>query len=87
MNVRNVQNSSWRTTGQLFRETEKLISSQTETTGINLIDTQDLRWLSTSLLHSRAHQYATAKVHVFSDSEILTQTGATGKLDVETISS
>ena len=68
MNLRNVQNSSWRTTGQLFRETEKLISGQTETTGINLIDTQDLRWLSTSLLHCRAHQYATVKVDVFSDS-------------------
>ena len=35
---------------------------------LNLIDFQDLRWISTSLLHSRAHQYATAKVNVFSDS-------------------
>ena len=43
-----------------------LISGQTETTGFNLIDSQDLRCISTSLLHSRAHQYAIAKVHVFS---------------------
>ena len=39
------------------------------------------------LVAQSAHQYATAKVHVFSDSEILTETRATGKLDVETISS
>ena len=41
---------------------------QTETTGISLIDSKDLRWISTSLLHSRACQCANAKVHVFSDS-------------------
>ena len=68
VNLRNVQNSSWTTTGQIFGDMEKLISGQTETTGINLIDSKDLRWISTSLLHSRAHQSATAKVYVFSDS-------------------
>ena len=31
VNLRNVQNSSWRTTGQLFGNREKLISGQTET--------------------------------------------------------
>ena len=50
--LRNVQNSSWRTTGQLFGDLEKLISGQTETAGLNLIDSQDLRWISTSLLHT-----------------------------------
>ena len=45
----------WRTTGHLFRETEKLMNDQTETTGISLIRFQDLRWVSTSLLHSRAY--------------------------------
>ena len=45
-----------------------MISGQTETTGINLIDSKDLRWLSTSLLHGQACQYANAKVYVFSDS-------------------
>ena len=45
-----------------------MISGQTETTGINLINSKDLRWISTSLLHNRAHQDATAKVYVFSDS-------------------
>ena len=51
-----------------FRETEKLISGQTETTGISLINFQELRWVSTSLLHSRAYQHSTAKVYVFSNS-------------------
>ena len=66
--LRNVQNSSWITAGQLFGDTEKLISGLATTTGTNMIDSQDLRWISTSVLHSRAHQYATAKVCVFSDS-------------------
>ena len=57
--------SSWRTTGQLFGEKDKLISGQTETTGESLVDSKDSRWISTSLLHSRAYQCATAKVYVF----------------------
>ena len=52
--LRYVQNHFWKTAGQLFRETEKLISGQTETAGISLINFQDLRWMSTGLLHSRA---------------------------------
>ena len=36
--------------------------------GISLIDSKDSRWISTSLLHSRAYQHANAKVYVFSDS-------------------
>ena len=41
VNSRHVKNSSWRSTGQLFGETEKLISCQTETTGFSLIDSED----------------------------------------------
>ena len=67
-NLRFVKNYLWKATGLLFRETEKLISGQTETTGMSLTNFQDLRWVSTSLLHSRAYQYFTAKVYVFSDS-------------------
>ena len=67
-NMRVVKNYPWKATGQLFRETEKLISGQTETTGFSLINFQDVRWVSTSLLHSRAHQFATAQVYVFSHS-------------------
>ena len=58
MNLRCVKNDLWKTTGQ----------GQTETTGTSLINFQDLRWVSTSLLHSRAYQYSTAKANVFSDS-------------------
>ena len=58
----------WKTTGQLFRETAKQVSGQTETTGISMISFQGLRCVSTSLLHSRAYQSSTAKVYVFSDS-------------------
>ena len=68
VNLRFVKNNHWRTTGQLFRETEKSVSGQTETTGISLISFQCLRWVSTSLLHSRAYQYSIATVYVFSDS-------------------
>ena len=42
--------------------------SDSKATGISLISFQDLRWVSTSFLHSRAYQYSTAKVYVFSDS-------------------
>ena len=68
VNLRSAQNSSWKTTRQLFGHVEKLIGGQTETTGISLIASRDPRWISTSLLHSRAHQYSTAKDYVFSDS-------------------
>ena len=67
-NLRFVKNYLWKTTGQLFKKREQLIIGQTESTGINLINFQDLRWVSTSLFHSRTYQYATAKVCVFSDS-------------------
>ena len=67
-NLRFVKNYLWKTTGQLFSEAEKLISGQTETTGISLINFQDLRWVSTSLLHGRTYQYSTANAYVFSNS-------------------
>ena len=67
-NLRFVKNYLWKTAGQFFTEKEKLVSGQTETTGTSLINFQDLRWVSTSLLHSRACQYSAAKACVFSDS-------------------
>ena len=42
-NMRFVKNYLWKTKGQLFRETEKLISGQTETAGFSLVNFQDLR--------------------------------------------
>ena len=68
MNLRVVKNYLWKTTGQLFRETEKLFSDQTEIADISLINFQDWRWISTSLLHSRAYQYSIVKAYVCSGS-------------------
>ena len=56
VNLRYSKNYFWRSTGQLFREIENLISCQTEITSISLIDSEDLRWISTSSLHSPACQ-------------------------------
>ena len=42
-NLRYVKNHLWKTAGQLFRETEKLVSGQTETAGLSKINFQDLR--------------------------------------------
>ena len=63
VNVRNVKNYFWISVGEFFVDMEKLISGQTEIAGINLMDSKELRWLSTSLLHSRAYQYTNAKVY------------------------
>ena len=41
MNLRFVKNYLWKTTGQLFWETERRISRQIQTTGISLINFQD----------------------------------------------
>ena len=65
MNLRFVKNNLRKTAVELFRKTGKLVSGQT---GISLINFQDVRWVSTSLLHSRAYQYSSAKVYIFSDS-------------------
>ena len=64
-NLRYVQNLFWHSVGQLFRETGKLISGQTEITGKSTIDFKDLTWMSTRLLNSRAYQYSNAKACVF----------------------
>ena len=50
--------------GQLFNETRKLISEQTEITGKR----KNLRGCRQALLCSRAYQITNAKAHVFSDS-------------------
>ena len=47
---------------------KKLIGEQTEITGANTFFFQELTWMSTSFLCSRAYQITTAKAYVFSDS-------------------
>ena len=39
-----------------------------KTNGLSLTNCSDLKWISTSLLHSQAHQYVSAYFFVFSDS-------------------
>ena len=63
---RYVKSHFWNRVGQLFKETEKLISEETDITGVNTINFTELTWMSTSLLCSRAYQTAKAKAYVFS---------------------
>ena len=62
-----MKNHFWNSVGQLFNETGKLISEQTEITGVT-INFKELTWMSTSLLCSRACRITNAKTYIFSDS-------------------
>ena len=53
---------------QLFQMTGRLITDQTESTGLTTIDWQQPVWKETTLLTDRAVQFATAKTYVLSDS-------------------
>ena len=81
-NLRYVKNTLWKTAGQLFRGTEKLARGQTEASGISTIDFQDSRWMSTSLVHSRAYQYSIAKAYVFTGSVV-----CSGKMGADLVES
>ena len=67
-NLRQVKNNLWNSVGQLFRESGKLISDQSEITGIRTVYFQDATWMSTSLLCEKACRFTNAKTYVFSDS-------------------
>ena len=54
--------------GQLFKESEKLISEQKEITGVSTVGFQDATWMSTSFLCEKVYRIINAKVYVFSDS-------------------
>ena len=53
---------------QFFQVTQRLITDQTEITGLATIDWQQVVRTETTLLIDRAVQFATAKTNVFSDS-------------------
>ena len=63
-NFRFVKNHHWNSVGQLFNETGKLISEQTEITGVSTTGFKDVAWMSTSLLCEKAHQITNAKAYV-----------------------
>ena len=67
-NLRYLKNHLWKSVGQLFNETGKLISEQNEITGIRTTDFQDATWMSTGLLCEKACRFTNAKTYVFSDS-------------------
>ena len=67
-NLRSTRNQPKKSLRQLFQVTRKLISDQTEITGITTIDWQQLMWRETTLLTDKAVQFATEKNRVFSDS-------------------
>ena len=56
--TKNQQKKSWR---QLFQVTQKLITDQTEITGITTTDWRQRMWRETTLLTDRAVHFATAK--------------------------
>ena len=55
-NLQFVKNHLWNMVGQLFNETEKPISEQTEITGVHTISFTELTWMSTSLLCEKTYQ-------------------------------
>ena len=66
--LRYVKSHLWKTAGQLFRDTEKLVRGQTETTGISIINFQGLGGYRQAYCTGRTYQHSTAKDYVISDS-------------------
>ena len=54
--LRYMKNHLWSSVKQLFNETGKLISEQTEITGVHTIAFKELTWMSTSFLCGQACQ-------------------------------
>ena len=68
VNLRYEKNHHWKTAGQLFRKTEKLVRSQTETADISLINFQDIRWYRQLYCTGELIKYSIAKAFIFSGS-------------------
>ena len=60
-NLRSTRNQSKKSLRQLFQVTRKLITDQTEMTGITTTEWQQLMWRETTLLSDKAVQFATEK--------------------------
>ena len=67
VNLPSTKNQPLKSLRQLFLVTERLITDQTEVTGLTTIDWQQPMWRE-SLLIERAVHFALAKTYVFSDS-------------------
>ena len=60
-NLRFVKNNLLSSVGQLFTETGKLISKQTEITGVNTLNFKELTWMSTSFCAAELSRSPTPK--------------------------
>ena len=60
-NLRYVKNHLWDSVGQLVSENEKLISEQTEITGVSSVNFKEFTWMSTSSWRSKSYQITNAK--------------------------
>ena len=67
-NLRSSKNQPLTSLRQLLQAIERLITDQTEISGLTTIVWQQPMWRETTLLTDRAVQFATAKTYVFSDS-------------------
>ena len=67
-NLRSTKNQPVKSVSQVFQVTRKMITDQTEITGIRTIDWRQRMWRETTLLTDRVVQFATAKTYVSSDS-------------------
>ena len=67
-NLRSTMNQPKKSLRQLFQVTQRLITDETESSGLTTIDWQQPMWRKTTLLTDKAVQLATAKTYVFSDS-------------------
>ena len=72
-NLRSAKNQPKKSLRQFFQVTERLITDQTEITGVTTIDWQQPLWRETTLLTDRVVQLATAKTYVFFDSVLSLQ--------------
>ena len=78
-NLRSTKNQPKKSLSQLFQVTERLITDQTEITGLTTIDWQKPMCRETTLLTDRAVQFATAKTYVFSDSVLCLEVSVLNK--------
>ena len=63
--LRSTKNQTKKSSRLLFQVTQKLITDQTEITGITTIDWREVMWEKTTLLSDKAVQFATAKTYGF----------------------
>ena len=76
--LRSTKNQHRKSLRQLFQVTQKLITDQTEITGLATIDWQQPMWREMTLLTDRAVQFATAKTYVFSDAVLCLEVSLQG---------